>query len=379
VINLISNPGRQRNPRLSPTLCGLKVVEEARKALSCWPGYKETPVVPLDRLARTFDLGLVLLKDESSRFGIGSFKSLGAAYAMMSIEKGTSGEGSVQGSSMVTVCCASDGNYGRAVSWAAKHLGYRCIVYLPEQVSRHREEAIVFHGAQTVRISGNYDEAVTAVVRDSSIHGWILVSDTSFSHSTAIPKKVMLGYAVMVHELADQIQLHALTHVFLQCGVGSFAGAVTAYLLHRFGSRCPTIVTVEPESAACIFASGRRGQMVTIRGPLDTIMAGLACGRPSPLAWQVLGLRADFFSTVSDTAAMRAMRVLVSGASSSHTLAVGETGAAGAAALLCIASQPELRCKIGIDSQSQILLFGTEGATDPTLYRAILSERAISE
>jgi diaminopropionate ammonia-lyase len=372
-ISLFSNPCTEEGGRFRSTLCNLVAIEKARELLSRWPGYQATPVISLDCLARTLGVERIWLKDESSRFGIGNFKALGAAHAMISIDKEFHVDRTKQ-RKQVTICCATDGNYGKAISWAANHFGYKCIVYLPEQVSRHREGAILRLGAKTVRISGNYDKSVIEVGLASRKYGWTLVSDTSHTNDTAIPKSVMSGYAVMLHELAEQIELHEVTHVFLQCGVGSFAGAVTAYLIHRLRGKMPTIVTVEPQSAACIFASGAHGRMVTIRGALGTIMGGLACGRPSPLAWQVLRRRADFFSKISDATALQAVRSLASGEAATEAVLMGETGAAGVAALSSIGSSSELKDQIGLDGRSHVLLFGTEGPTDLEICRESLSQ-----
>jgi len=368
-MKIVSNPMRDCSVVGS---CTPEVAAAARHTLSRWTAYSVTPLLSLDRLARQLQLGEIRLKHEGSRFGIGSFKALGAAYALESLLMRESIPDKNHRKPAPTVACASDGNYGRAVAWAAQQLGCDCVVYLPRHVTEFREKAIRQYGARTVRVQGNYDAAEMAVKRAAVQHGWTLLSDSSDENYTVIPRDVMAGYCVMLSEIADCMPLANFTHVFLQCGVGAFAGAVCDYLHSTLGPKTPTLVSVEPVRAACIFASVKQGQFAIVRGPLTTIMAGLACGRPSPLAWELLRMRLNFCVALEDSWAIRAVCLLASGRASAEPVVAGETGAAGLGALLCAAHHEPWRDQLGLNSSSRVLLFCTEGATDPGRYSSII-------
>lgn len=357
-------------------VCTPQAAEAARNILSRWASYSVTPLLSLDQLASELQLGEIWVKHEGFRFGIGSFKALGAAHALACLlATETTTPKNSHKEEAPTVSCASDGNYGRAVAWAAQQLGCGCVVFLPRHVTEYREEAIRRYGARTMRVQGNYDAAEAAVKRATIENGWLLVSDSSDDNYTAIPRDVMAGYCVMLSEIAESIPLANFTHVFLQCGVGAFAGAICDYLHCSLGPRTPTLVGVEPVRAACVFASVKQGQHTVVRGALTTIMAGLACGRPSPLAWDLLRTRLSFCMTLEDSWAVEAVRLLASGRASGEPVIAGETGAAGLGALLCVAGDERSRRQLGLDSSSRILLFCTEGATDPEVYNRIVRER----
>lgn len=349
--------------------------EAARSALSKWPSYSATPLVSLGPLAGELELGEIWLKHEGSRFGIGSFKALGAAYALESLLKRERAcANDHYNPNPPTISCASDGNYGRAVAWAAQHLGCNCVVYLPPHVTEYREEAIRRYGSRTTRVQGNYDVAEVAVKRDAVQYGWVLLSDSSDENYTAIPLDVMVGYCVMLSEIADTMPLANFTHVFLQCGVGAFAGAVCDYLHALLGPEAPILVSVEPVRAACVFASVTQGRLALVQGELNTIMAGLACGRPSPIAWDVLRARLNYCTTLEDSWAIQAVRLLARGRVSEEPVIAGETGAAGLGALLCATSDERWRRQLELDASSRVLLFCTEGATDPGVHARIIEE-----
>jgi diaminopropionate ammonia-lyase len=229
-----------------------------------------------------------------------------------------------------------------------------------------------------MRVPGNYDAAEVAVKVAAVQHGWVLLSDSSDDNYTLIPRDVMAGYCVMLSEIADTMPLANFTHVFLQCGVGAFAGAACEYLHSSLGPRTPTLISVEPQRAACVFASMKRGRAVLVHGSLKTIMAGLACGRPSPIAWDVLRRRLSFCTTIHDSWSIRGVRLLASGQASGEPVIAGETGAAGLGALLCAADDERWRRQLGLDSSSKVLLFCTEGATDPGVYGLIIGEKSVT-
>lgn len=341
--------------------------EAARTAIRSWPGYAPTPLRRLDGLARAAGLGAIFLKDESGRFGLASFKALGGGYAVARAVERRGPE--------ITVTCATDGNHGRAVAWGAARAGCRCVIFVHEGVSAGRRRAIESFGAEVRVVPGTYDDAVRCSAEVAAAEGWVLVSDTSWEGYEAIPREVMQGYAVMAEEALDQLAPAPPTHVFLQGGVGGLAAAVAARLECRFGAERPRIVVVEPERAACLFASCEAGRPVAVEGDLDTVMAGLACGEPSRLAWRVLDELAHAFLAIPDHAAIEVMRLLAEGAGGDPPLAVGESGVAGLAGALAAAASPPLRARSGLDASSRVLVFATEGATDPDLYRALVGKR----
>ena len=348
----------------------------AKAEISSWEGYAPTPLrdLPLP--------GTVRMKDEAGRFGLGSFKALGGPFAVANLlasvlsrqgiaNAATSAE-LVDGryasaTRTLTIAAATDGNHGRAVAWAAARFHCRCAIYLHETVSPVREAAIAAFGAEIHRVPGTYDDAVRACAADSEREGWFVVSDTSWPGYTEIPRDIMQGYRLMADEAADQWTGPPPTHVFIQGGVGGAAAAVAVQVAARWGTT-PAIVVVEPERAACLLASARLGQLTSVKGALDTIMAGLACGEPSLLAWQELERRASAFIAIPDAAAIQAMRFLAA-----HDIVVGESGVAGLAAYQLALADTDGARTLRLGANSRILLFGTEGATDPVLYRALIA------
>lgn len=355
------------NPRRLATAYppGLQAIQshaalaEARRVIAGWPGYAPTPLHSLDIMAQTEGLAAIRYKDEAGRFALGSFKALGGAYAVWRLlqKQGPGGQ-------RITVTCATDGNHGRSVAWGAQNFGCACVIYVHATVSQGRVDAIARYGAEVRRVAGNYDDAVRQAQRDADANGWFVVSDTSYPGYRDVPRDVMQGYGVMAAEAYEQMMpAEYPTHVFVQGGVGGLAAAVLAYLWQRFGAERPRFVVVEPERAACLYESARAGQPVVVSGDLDTVMAGLACGEVSELAWELLDPGADGFMTVPDEAALGLMRRLAD-----WGVVAGESAVAGLAGALA-ARQAGL---FGVNAASRLLVFGSEGATDPALYRQIV-------
>ncbi len=327
------------------------IYQRAKAAITSWDGYAPTPLRELSAIARAANLGAIRLKDESSRFGLGSFKALGGAYAVACAP-----------SEARVVTCATDGNHGRAVAWGAQRFGRRCVIFVHEGVSPLRVAAIARHGAEVRRIPGTYDDAVHEAARQAEEHGWYVVSDTSWPGYTNVPRLIMQGYRLMPDEAADQWTGPPPTHVFIQGGVGGLAAAVAVQVRTRF-QPAPGLIVVEPDRAACLLASAELGEPTSVPGNLDTMMAGLACGEPSLLAWEDLNHSATAFMAIPDEAAMATMRLLAD-----HGIVAGESGVAGLAGCLLAAADPAAREAFGLDATSRVLAFSTEGATDPSLY-----------
>jgi diaminopropionate ammonia-lyase len=369
---------------------GLVVLPEAgfrraRAEIAGWPGYAPTPLLDLADVAAASRVTSVHWKDEGGRFGLGSFKALGGAYAVLRLVVTELARRGVANSATateleagahrdavraITVTCATDGNHGRSVAWGARRFGVRCVIFVHETVSQGRRDAIAQYGAEIRVVPGNYDDAVREAARMAAAEGWFVVSDTSYEGYTEVPRDVMQGYRLMADEAADQLAGKAPTHAFIQGGVGGVAAAVAIQLRTRFGPDVKVVV-VEPEKAACLLESAEAGAPVTVEGDLDTLMAGLACGEPSLLAWQELERAAFAFMAVPDASAVDCMRLL---GRRVPKIVAGESAVAGLAALLLAAKDPMYRALLGLDADSRVLLFGTEGATDPELYASLMAD-----
>lgn len=362
----------------------------ARAEISSWSDYRPTPLVDLAAVAAGCGVARVWYKDEAGRFGLGSFKALGGAYAVLRLirrefeQRGIAREMSAarlmsglyrDETARITVTCATDGNHGRSVAWGAQQFGCDCVIYIHATVSEGRAEAIARYGAKIVRVAGNYDDAVRQAAADAAENGWFVVSDTSYPGYMDVPRDVMQGYTVMVDEAVAQLPAgERPSHVFVQGGVGGLAAAVADQLWEQYGADRPRVVVVEPDNAACLYESARAGTPVTVHGDLDTVMAGLACGEVSLLAWEILEEGADDFLTVPDAAAIDCMRLMASGGAAGSPVVAGESAVAGLAGLILAAGDPDLARKLDLTEDSRVLLFGTEGATDAEVYTQLVGK-----
>lgn len=338
------------------------------------PGYAPTPLWELPDLARSLGVRHLWVKDESHRFGLKAFKGTGASFAVHRMLQGRPGR--------ATLAAATDGNHGRAVAWAARTLGHAAAIFVPAGTAPGRCDAIRGEGAALTIVDGSYDEAVRAAATAAREHGWLLVQDTAWGAYQEIPRWIMAGYTTILRELEDRLHPEGRPDIdlaFLQVGVGSWAAAATLYYCLRYGERRPTIICVEPTEADCLLESARQGRLAESRGSLQTIMAGLNCGTPSTLAWEVLRAAADLFLAVPDEFARQAMRRLgrpeADGRGADPRIVAGESGAAGLGGLLALSTEPalaEARTRIGLGPDSRVLLVNTEGDTDPAGYRAIV-------
>jgi len=413
----------QRNPRVAPRaepyggaralILNQAGFVGAEREISRWPGHAETPLHTLPALAARLGVAALHYKDECGRFGLRSFKALGGAYAVFRIlakvVAARNGGQPVDSRRMiaganraivqdVTVTCATDGNHGRSVAWGAQLFGCRCVIYVHEAVSEGRRAAIAQYGAEVIRVPGNYDDSVRHAADEARKNGWTVVSDTTYEGYREIPIDVMHGYGVMAREIVRAVaderagpsqardcrpsrrkgaQRHGCaseppTHVFVQAGVGALAASVCAAFWLAWEARRPGLVIVEPSRADCYFQSGLAGRPVAVRGSLDTVMAGLACGEVSPLAWEIVDAGASAYVAVDDRFALEAMRLLASPAPGDPVIVAGETGAAGLAALLAAEGHAEVRRALDLDARSRVLLIGSEGDTDPEIYRQIV-------
>lgn len=364
---------------------GVEAAEAVERFLSHRPNHKPTPLRSLPALAADLGLGAIHLKDEGYRLGLGSFKALGGAYAVIRLvlEAAESQLGRPVGmaelhspevakiSAAMTFGCATDGNHGRSVAQGAQLVGARSVIFVHGGVSDARVAAITRYGAEMVRVAGTYDDSVAEAARVCEASGWTVVSDTSWPGYERIPGLVMQGYTAIMREALEKLPAPP-THVFVQAGVGGIAAAAAAYLSSRFGENRPTFVVVDPARAACIFETARTGHPVKLQHGEPTVMAMLECYEPSPLAWRILSRVADAFMTVEDETAIEVMNRLARPLGHDPVVVAGESGGAGLAGLLTAARDPEMRAAIGLDAQSRVLLVVTEGATDPDRYRELV-------
>lgn len=375
---------RSEDNETIPQSCFEKAFEE----ITSWDGYEPTPLIELDGLAKTLNVANVYYKDESLRFGLGSFKALGGAYAVLCVlQRELSARlgrrvsfeeihrGDLQKfASDITVITATDGNHGRSVAWGAKRFGVRCRIYIHAEVREFRAEAMRQLGAEVIRIDGDYDASVAVTRAEANRHGWKIVSDTSWPGYFQAPTDVMSGYGVMAHEIVRGIDKPP-THLFLQGGVGGLAASLIAVFQQAWQHNTPRSIIVEPELAPCLFESAKKGEPTAVQVQQETLMAGLSCGEPSVIAWEVLAHSAHAFMTIPDSLVAPTVRMLAQEKTGDTSISAGESAVAGLIGCLCAALQPYLREKILLGPDSRILLIGSEGVTDPGLFLDILAEQ----
>ncbi len=391
---LILNPRAARTPYPDDLAAIMNIARahESRQWLSAWPGIARgaTPLYDLPDAAARLKLHRLSIKDESVRSPLGSFKALGAPIALVrqvlrlhpefepaAVLTGRHA-GQLRG---YTVISATDGNHGRGLAAAARDAGCQCVIVLHAHVSGEREQAIAAHGARIVRIAGSYDESVQEAARLAAANGWQVVSDTSYDGYEEIPRDVMQGYGTIAEEIVEQTGARAsepgaFTHVFLQGGVGGMAAGLASYFWEFHGPQRPRFIVVEPAQADCLLQSAIQGRAARATGSVDSVMAGLACGETSPLAWRFLQPCVDAFMTVEDDQAVAAMRVLAQGGANDIPVVAGESGVAGLAALETLRADARLSAQVGLDERSSALIISTEGATAPSVYQQLVGQDA---
>lgn len=387
-------PGTSHSHELTPTLSP-EAVQAVHDFHQSMPMYKKTPLIELPKLAQKLGICNIFVKDESHRFGLNSFKSLGATYAMAQIIAAfigidenrldynflTSTDVKNRIKDLVFIT-ATDGNHGKGVAWAASIFGCQAIVYMPKGSHECRADAIRDINDTQVKITDlNYDDTVRLAYKVAEKNGYYLIQDTGFDGYEAVPNAITQGYTTMVWEAISQLSdfgIQKPTHVFLQAGVGSMAGSVLGYLAHYYQKNPPMTTIVEPSTVACIYKSAEvgNGHPQIIAGNPETIMAGLNCGEPNPLTWPILRDFASFYASCPDWVTELGMQTLANPIETDREIISGESGAVGLGLLISLCEDDKLgsfKQQLQLNNSSTVLLFSTEGNTDPENYAAIVN------
>jgi diaminopropionate ammonia-lyase len=379
-------------------IMSLQNVQKAKCFHAGFPQYCETPLVRLDQMAQRLGLDQLFVKDESYRFGLNAFKVLGGSFAMANFIAQKLGRDVSELTYEVltspqlrnelgqfTFFTATDGNHGRGVAWAANKLGQKSVVLMPKGSSQTRLENIRKEGAEASITEGNYDECVRmAAALAARTPNSVVIQDTAWAGYEEIPGWIMQGYGTMANEAAGQLKSSGCdrpTHIFIQAGVGSLASSVQGYFANLYPGCCPVTVVVEPDQADCIYrsAAAMDGAIRTVDGAMQTIMAGLACGEPNTIGWDILKNHSAFFVSCPDYVAAKGMRMLGAPLTGDPRVISGESGAVTmglVAEIMTNSTLKEFRAQLGLNANSRILLFSTEGDTDPENYLNIVHDGA---
>lgn len=384
---------RANRQKADVSLFALEIARKVHAFHSSFPLYQKTPLVSLKNTAKELGLGNVYIKDESYRFGLNAFKVLGGSFAIGNVLAKKIGMGieNISYSNLtsdetrsklgeITFVTATDGNHGRGVAWTAKNLKQKAVVYMPRGSAKERLDNILNQGANASITELNYDDAVRFAHRQAEEKGWIMVQDTAWEGYEDIPTWIMQGYGTMAYEAYCQL-VEKPTHIFLQAGVGSMAGAVTAFFAAVYKEECPIITIVEPNKADCIYQTAKAGdgKLHYVTGDMDTIMAGLACGEPCSIGWEILNSYGDNFISCPDYVAAEGMRILGNPIKGDSPIISGESGAATFGCVAEIMRNPDLKHwkeKLKLDESAKVLCFSTEGDTDQGGYRSIVWDGA---
>ena len=372
----------------------LEEMSKANNFHKSFPQYSVTPLTGLPHLAEYLGLKKLYVKDESYRFGLNAFKVLGGSYAIaryMAQQLGKdvsevpydvlTSEKLKEDFGQATFFTATDGNHGRGVAWAANKLGQKCVVRMPKGTTQTRLNNIAKENATVTIENLNYDECVRMAAKEAAEteHG-IMVQDTAWEGYEEIPTWIMQGYGTMVMEADQQLKEAGIdrpTHVFVQAGVGSLAGGVQGYFANQYPDNPPIVCVVEADTAACLYkgAVAGDGAEYNVEGDMPTIMAGLACGEPNTTSWDILKNHVSVFVAAPDWVSAKSMRMLAAPIKGDPQVTSGESGAVTFGVLNEIMTNPEyadLKEALQLDENSQVLLFSTEGDTDPERYKEIV-------
>jgi len=339
-------------------------IDEAYRVISAWDSYSPTPLTSLNKLSEKLKLNNIFYKDESKRFNLKSFKALGGAYAVEKVSKGNK---------EIVISTATAGNHGRSVAWGSKKLGLKCKIFISEYVSEFRAKVMRSFGADVIRVKGNYDASLKECIKQSKQNNWQIVQDVAWEDYKLVPKLTMAGYSVMMKEISEQINNEQFSHVILQAGVGGMAAGMVAGIA-RYLNYIPKIIVVEPESAACVLESIKSGKIEKISIKKESLMGGMSCDEVSLVPWEILKNSVSHCVTVSDNYIAKTVKSLSNSEFSEEKIVGGECSTPGIVSLIGMCNDIEIRKKINLNENSNILIFGCEGDADEELYQKLLTE-----
>ncbi len=341
-----------------------KDIDDAYGSISKWKGYAPTPLISLNKLSKELNLKNIFYKDEHKRFNLKSFKALGGAYAVEKVSKGNKD---------IIVATATAGNHGRSVAWGAKRLGLKCKIFISEFVSDARGEAMSKLGADVVKVKGNYEKSLIECIKQSTENSWQIVQDVAWKDYMIVPKYTMAGYTVMMREIADQINDEKITHIILQAGVGGMAAAMVAGIA-RYLKNIPTIIVVEPDSAACVMESIKTGKIEKIDIKRESLMGGMSCGEVSLVPWEILKNSVKHCISLPDDDIAKTMKLLGNSSFSEEKIIAGENSAPGVISLISSCEDEVIKKKLQLNEKSNVLVFGCEGDTDQEMYKKLINQ-----
>jgi len=338
-------------------------IDEAYKVISKWDNYSPTPLISLKKLSKNLNLKNILYKDESKRFHLKSFKALGGAYAVEKVAKGNND---------MVISTATAGNHGRSVAWGSKKIGLKCKIFISEYVSEFRAEVMRSFGADVIRVKGNYDNSLKECIKQSKLNNWQIVQDVAWEDYKLVPKLTMAGYSVMMKEIFEQIKNEKISHIILQAGVGGMAAAMVAGIA-RYFDHIPKIIIVEPEGAACVLASIKAGKIQKINIEKESLMGGMSCDEVSLVPWKILKQSVNYCVAISDDYIAKTVKSLANSDYSDEKIIGGECSSPGIISLVGLCNDSEIKKKINLNQESNVLLFGCEGNADEELYQKLLN------
>ena len=340
-------------------------IDEAYLSISKWEGYSPTPLIELNKLSKELNVNKIYYKDENKRFNLKSFKALGGAYAVEKVSKGKKD---------IVVATATAGNHGRSVAWGAKRLGLKCKIFISEYVSDARGQAMAALGADVIKVNGNYEKSLIECIKQSTNNNWQIVQDVAWKDYMLVPKYTMAGYSVMMKEIVDQIKNNQITHIILQAGVGGMAGAMVAGIA-RYLDNIPITIVVEPDSAACVLESIKKGRIEKIDIKRESLMGGMSCGEVSLVPWEILKNSVQYCMSLPDDDIANTMRMLGNAGFSDEKIIAGENSAPGVISLIASCEDEKIKNKIQLNKKSNILLIGCEGDTDQEMYQKLVNQK----
>ena len=341
-----------------------KEIDEAYLSISNWKGYAPTPLIELNKLSKELNLNKIYYKDENKRFDLKSFKALGGAYAVEKVTKGNKD---------IIVATATAGNHGRSVAWGARRLGLKCKIFISEFVSDARGKAMADLGADVVKVKGNYEKSLMECIKQSTENNWQIVQDVAWKDYMLVPKYTMAGYTVMMKEIVDQLKNEKITHIILQAGVGGMAGAMVAGIA-RYLKNIPITIVVEPDSAACVMESIKSGKIEKIDIKRESLMGGMSCGEVSLVPWEILKNSVKHCVSLPDDDIAKTMRLLGNSSFSDEKIIAGENSAPGLISLISSCEDQNIKEKLKLNNNSNVLVFGCEGDTDKEMYQKLTNQ-----